>query len=561
MSFSSRINNDDPVLEAFLQNGKMPAWERFEEAFNTVDNDQATKHICFLIERIDYFLCGPNHQRNVKYDELIQRLEPSLENKTIPADFHNRRLLVLGLLHHYQGDFKQAKKYYEDAAHLGNDYALNNLGYMYKTAQGVACDNRKAHEYHEQAAQLGNSYAMCNLGHHYQKGIGVKQDYEKAFECYECAFQLGNAYALIFLAKMYEKGLGKQQNHQKAREYLELGAQLGNRNAIFNLGYCYEKGRGVQQDLLKAKEYYQKAAMLGYVVALYKLAYLYDNSNKKIKKDYQKAFSYYEISGECGVSASFSNLANLYLDGRGATKDVAKAAKYFRLSLLLEDNASTKAFFNSTVEEAKTGKNQNVEIYYYAAMAFRDFKLLHEAFNLDADKTYQLWLDDISTVLPKGLKSTALDVMKEYIQKEEKVKRPIRAKLSIFAFEDEKIDEGFDFFQSTSKPEQLSVDDNYFLGLSLYSHQEDGIESAYPYFQQAAKLKDERAIRFLEGLASSRIRGGLIENKATSSNQMIADSQTFFAFRALKERDRLSQAKNEQQAVQETKGINRRSSI
>ncbi len=56
------------------------------------------------------------------------------------------------------------------------------LALDYDFGRGVKQDYAKAITYYEKAAELGNDTAMNNLGRRYNNGIGVKQDYKKAEE-------------------------------------------------------------------------------------------------------------------------------------------------------------------------------------------------------------------------------------------------------------------------------------------------------------------------------------------------------------------------------------------
>jgi TPR repeat protein len=60
-------------------------------------------------------------------------------------------------------DYNESRRYYEQAAALGNDAAINGLGVLYSNGYGVARDNRKALQLFEKAAALGNPEAKQNL--------------------------------------------------------------------------------------------------------------------------------------------------------------------------------------------------------------------------------------------------------------------------------------------------------------------------------------------------------------------------------------------------------------
>src|SRR5262249_54716029 len=57
---------------------------------------------------------------------------------------------------------------------------MRNLGWTYRTGQGVAQDYAKAREWYEKAADKGDAIAMNTLGVFYHNGQGVTRDYAKA---------------------------------------------------------------------------------------------------------------------------------------------------------------------------------------------------------------------------------------------------------------------------------------------------------------------------------------------------------------------------------------------
>ncbi|KAK8871931.1 hypothetical protein M9Y10_007677 [Tritrichomonas musculus] len=128
-------------------------------------------------------------------------------------------------------NYKKAIKYYEEAAELGNSYAINGLGVCYYNGEGVKQNYAKAIEYYKKGAELGNSYAINGLGLCYENCEGVARNMARAIECYEKSAEMGNHCALRNLAICYEDGVGVTRNMSKAIEYYEKSAKLGNENA------------------------------------------------------------------------------------------------------------------------------------------------------------------------------------------------------------------------------------------------------------------------------------------------------------------------------------------
>ncbi len=214
-----------------------------------------------------------------------QQARESLER--FSAYFHNYDYSEISTAEYYLGemyysgdggkqDYAKAAEWYEKAvAHrnaqaqwkrdsLGKWRLANceaRLGYMYDEGQGVRQDYNKAKEWYEKAADLGSEWAMNNLGAMYHDGKGVRQDYSKARELYERSAAQGFARAQRNLGVMYEHGQSVRQDYSKAKEWYEKAATglLGDEQAQCDLGVMYALGLGVKQNDKTAREWFGKA--------------------------------------------------------------------------------------------------------------------------------------------------------------------------------------------------------------------------------------------------------------------------------------------------------------
>ena len=64
---------------------------------------------------------------------------------------------------------------------------------------------------------------------------------------------------------------------------------------LYILGTMYAKGLEVEKDYKRASEYYEKAAMLVHLQSQYELGNLYYDGGPNLKRDYMKAYTWYEI--------------------------------------------------------------------------------------------------------------------------------------------------------------------------------------------------------------------------------------------------------------------------
>jgi hypothetical protein len=160
-------------------------------------------------------------------------------------------------------EFAKALPLLQKAADAGNPIAMNNLGVLYQSGEGVVQDYGRAAEWYLKAADAGNYDAMANLGCLYRDGKSVAQDYGKAREWFQKAADAGNSLAMNSLGVLYLNGNGVAQDYGKAREWFQKAADAGNSLAMNNLGILYQSGKGVAQDYGKAGEWYLKAADAG----------------------------------------------------------------------------------------------------------------------------------------------------------------------------------------------------------------------------------------------------------------------------------------------------------
>jgi uncharacterized protein len=154
-------------------------------------------------------------------------------------------------------------------AERGDVRALNNLGLLWARGVGVpAPDFKEAMRWWKEAAKRGYSLSMNNLGLLYANGHGVKQDYAKALEWWEMSAERGDAWAMNSIGDLYENGLGVERDYGRARDWYERAAQAGDGLGMYNLASMYENGRGVDPDPQRALTWYQLSADKGVGVAM-----------------------------------------------------------------------------------------------------------------------------------------------------------------------------------------------------------------------------------------------------------------------------------------------------
>ena len=109
---------------------------------------------------------------------------------------------------------------------------------------------------------------------------------------------------------------------------LKMRAEKGDVNSQIELGDKFRDGVSpLEKDYSGSMKWYQMAADKGSATAQYSLAALY--YNKKIIRDYDKAFSLYLKSAEQGNSDALNMVGMCYFGGTGVTSDKTEAIKWW----------------------------------------------------------------------------------------------------------------------------------------------------------------------------------------------------------------------------------------
>jgi TPR repeat protein len=231
------------------------------------------------------------------------------------------RLYYMG----YSGnsDYAQALSCFSEAANKGDADAQLWAGVMNYNGTGVQNNNTKAAEWFQKSAEQGNHNAEEWLGLCYAMGNGVEQNIDKGVELFEKSVTGGNNQALVGLGYVYFSDQYGRQNLSKAINYWKQAADNNNENGLERMGFAYQNGIGVLKNPQTALEYYEKAANLGNVSAKYQLGNIYKNENNPAK-----ALTWFESAAKDGNADAQYETGLMYYYGKGAVKNLQKAADY-----------------------------------------------------------------------------------------------------------------------------------------------------------------------------------------------------------------------------------------
>jgi TPR repeat protein len=113
----------------------------------------------------------------------------SAESKPGAADDLFRK----GLAAKDRDDYREATRWWREAAELGEIRAMLQLAWVYsRGASGISRDHPESAKWYRKAAERGNPAAQHSLGVLYRDGQGVPRDYEQAMLWFQRAAKQGN---------------------------------------------------------------------------------------------------------------------------------------------------------------------------------------------------------------------------------------------------------------------------------------------------------------------------------------------------------------------------------
>jgi TPR repeat protein len=276
------------------------------------------------------------------------------------------------------GRFTTSKEYDEAQEmlrwiHESNDVpvkSLIKLGAIYEVGDGIDKNSLRAWSWYFTAYRRGSvdaAYALSNV-HFYGE-----RDEVHALKYLMYASERNSYYAdevkirVNFLLNSLDSaeskkigqmlycgmhyGMEVKQDHEIARRFFERAGKQGCKQSFNKLADMHEKGEGGQKDIAKAVLLYHKGDLdkdqfpannpkirqileskditTGEIVGIGNEFY----HDKDVDKKFQFSKFCYEKAASAGDGNGLNNLGLLYGEGRGVTRDVVQAVKYFQKSL------------------------------------------------------------------------------------------------------------------------------------------------------------------------------------------------------------------------------------
>ncbi|HEY6896225.1 MAG TPA: tetratricopeptide repeat protein [Rhodocyclaceae bacterium] len=179
-----------------------------------------------------------------------------------------------------------------------------------------------------------------NLGILYEEGLGVAKDMSRALAYYERAAKLGGVRAAFRLGKIYWFGTPSvPQDKDKGRQFLTLAAQGGDSEAASYLNAAAPVGSPLaaadaaeaKGQLAEAASILLAAASAGDRAAQTRIAWYYE-AGKGVTRDLAAAARWFGQAAAAGDGEAMYALAVMHRTGAGMPEDHAKSADWLRRS-------------------------------------------------------------------------------------------------------------------------------------------------------------------------------------------------------------------------------------
>ena len=178
------------------------------------------------------------------------------------------------------------------------------LAQKYAVSGSTNEDFREAIKWYQEAAKLGHTKSQLKLGTLYFEGLGTDINYDVAAKWLIEPANSGYVAAQYMMGIIYLDGTKKIiKNERRAFEWFSKAAELGDAPSQGSLGWLYQQGHGTEKDLDKAFYWYTQSAKLGVPDAQNHLAAMYQEG-KGVEKNEKLAMEWYRLAADQGKAGA-----------------------------------------------------------------------------------------------------------------------------------------------------------------------------------------------------------------------------------------------------------------
>jgi uncharacterized protein len=206
------------------------------------------------------------------------------------------------------------------------------LGHFNSVSHQQSIDTLQSRYWFKKSLKLGLVVAWECLGDTYK----AEGQMDLAVEHYKKAASFDNTEAMFKVGQCYQ--LMEPESIHYRHEYLQwitLAAELGNAQAQYHLAMYFKKVSVCTQHIAQYESWLRASGFQGFNQAIEALADLYYDGYMSIKQDYHKSLTWTLQLAQQGNKQAYERIANIYRNGLGINKNLAKAEKYANEALWL----------------------------------------------------------------------------------------------------------------------------------------------------------------------------------------------------------------------------------
>ena len=178
-----------------------------------------------------------------------------------------------------------------------------------------------------------------------------------------CELTRNGLFSILEMSKMFSIGKYVPENKELAFQLQMESYEKGNKYAANNLGYKYQHGIGVKKDYQKAVEFYEISASFGCRDGLNNLGHIYLHGYWVIQ-NFEKAFELFQLAKNKGNWYANLALRVMYRDGKFVDQN-------YETAIDLLEGAASKGITNSykhlsfLYQKYQTGRGEKKYVHEY----------------------------------------------------------------------------------------------------------------------------------------------------------------------------------------------------
>ena len=262
-----------------------------------------------------------------------------------------KTFIFIGLFLHCIFSFSQSIQALTKAAERGDIKAQIFLGDAYFEGRyGVERNINESYKWYMAAAEQNNAEAQYKVAKFYYKLNGTwgdEEDVKRAYSYMKKSADNGNVFAQLLLGDLIIAF--QLDDYKEAVAYYQKALEQFHPIAALKLGHCHYYGLGVDRDFTKDQNCFHMASLASaHYPGLMSETNLWMGYCARETGDYGKAKEYFQVVINAGVPQGYNDMAYLYAEGKGVSKNFNEAHRL--VDIAIEKEPKFPNFYDSKGE-------------------------------------------------------------------------------------------------------------------------------------------------------------------------------------------------------------------